>query len=179
MRLQIVQRTFPELSCARSVLFSPRKDLTPIIPTADSCPARIPRASLHAANRAAADPRSDRATAPPPSPPPRGSRHAAVPRRLQVVGSALLLNVLDPLLGVEDACREQPPIHPPRGQQLKQLARAQSGATGGVMVTMDRGEEQVHGAPGEKANNVELTAKPWQAVGSFALSPCGNSCGRG
>src|SRR5271166_1930314 len=108
-----------------------------------------------------------------------GSRHAAVPCRLQVVGSALLLNVLDPLLGVEDACREHPPIHPPRGQQLKQLARAQSGATGGVMVTMDRGEEQVHGAPGEKANNVELTAKPWQAVGSFALSPCGNSCGRG
>ncbi len=41
------------------------------LPTAGSCPARIPRPSPHAANRAAGDPRSDRATAPPPTPPPR------------------------------------------------------------------------------------------------------------
>ena len=53
-------------------------------------------------------------------------------------------------LGVEDPRREHPAIRPARGQQLKQLARAQGGAAGGVKVTMDRGEEQAHGAPGGK-----------------------------
>ena len=66
-------------------------------------------------------------------------------------GSALLLSVLDPLLEVEDSCREHAAIHPPRGQQLEQLARTQGGAAGGVQVTMDRGEEQSPGIPGEKA----------------------------
>jgi len=54
-------------------------------------------------------------------------------------------------LGVEHACREHPAIHPPPGQQLEQLARAQGGAAGGVQVTIDRGEEQARGMPGEKA----------------------------
>ena len=54
-------------------------------------------------------------------------------------------------LGVEDACREHPAIHLARGQQLEQLARTQGRAVGGVVVTMDRGEEQAHGIPGEKA----------------------------
>jgi hypothetical protein len=54
-------------------------------------------------------------------------------------------------LGLEDPCREHPAIHPPPGQQLEQLARTQGRAAGGVQVTMDRGEEQVHRIPGGKA----------------------------
>ena len=49
---------------------------------------------------------------------------------------------------VEDPRREHPAIHPPRRQQLEQLARAQGRAAGGVQVTVDRGEEETHGRPG-------------------------------
>jgi len=49
--------------------------------------------------------------------------------------------------GIDDACRKYAAVRPPRGQQLEELARAQRRATGGVEVTMDRGEEQAHGIP--------------------------------
>jgi len=46
----------------------------------------------------------------------------------------LPLNVLDPLLGVEDSRCEHPAIHSPPGQQLEQPMRTQGAAAGGVQV---------------------------------------------
>jgi hypothetical protein len=43
-------------------------------------------------------------------------RHAAVLRDLQVADSALLLNMLDPLLAVEDSRCKHPAIHSPPGR---------------------------------------------------------------
>ena len=53
-------------------------------------------------------------------------------------------------LGVEHPCREHPAIHPPRGQQLEQLARYIGRAAGGVHVTMDREEKSGAWDNGEK-----------------------------
>ena len=51
-------------------------------PAADRCPVRSPRASLHAAHPASGDPRLDRATTPPPGPPPHCRSAPPASRRL-------------------------------------------------------------------------------------------------
>ena len=54
----------------------------------------------------------------------------------------------------------------PRGQELEQFARAQGRAAGGVQVTMDRGEEQVHGIPARK-----VAMRAIDGIGSGKTSP--------
>lgn len=64
------------LTSAEPAPYPPERAARCSPPRANSCPGRIPQASLNAANRAAADPRSGRVTDPPPSRPPHGSpRH--------------------------------------------------------------------------------------------------------
>ena len=98
-------------------------------PAADRCPARSPQASLQ--RRTQLPSILDRTE---PQPLLQARHRAAVLRRLQVAGLDLPLNVLDPLLGVEDSRCECPAIHSPPGQQLEQLTRTQGAAAGGVQV---------------------------------------------
>ena len=61
---------------------------------------------------------------------------------------------------------------PQRGQRLKQLARAQGRAGGGINAAVDRGEKKTHRMPGKRAKTSRFDRMGSARTNPLRLCPC-------